>query len=173
MVADETNGLTRQAAGGEAGLVCVVMCTCVQRAIEVCQAQSAFNHCVVFLSDGLPGDLSLNSAKREARLYEAMDKLRGRCAGMQQNDQPCRLQAYRHITHYVHAASTVCVRMCVLVCVCMFVSVCVCVCVCVCVWMCVRACSCKRLAFHTIGFGPADFIWLKKIAAAARGRFHK
>ncbi|GFH17111.1 hypothetical protein HaLaN_13671 [Haematococcus lacustris] len=39
----------------------------------------------------------------------------------------------------------------------------------------ITACKPGQLILHTAGFGPAgsDFIWLMKMAAAAKGRFHK
>ncbi len=46
-------------------------------------------------------------------------------------------------------------------------------CVFVCMCVCAPACSCENLTFHTIGFGPADFVWLRKMAAAVKGKFHE
>jgi hypothetical protein len=48
-----------------------------QEAADACQRQSGAlaSHCVVFLSDGRPGDAHVNS-KSEFELYKALDELK-------------------------------------------------------------------------------------------------
>ncbi len=61
--------------------LCVCVCVCVslmQAAIDICDEHPANHYCIVFLSDGLPGDLHMNSARDESRLYDVMDRLKDR-----------------------------------------------------------------------------------------------